>query len=125
MIRTIISAVITLALIIGVSIYELHFVQTTFELFHTEVRALKQKTELGNATYTDGLALRSYWDTKKRILHVWVPHSSLAEIDYQLDEAIGYLYTQDYEGALPKIEVILGLSENIPSGYTLSLGNIF
>ena len=125
MIRTIISAIITLALIIGVSIYELHFVQTTFELFHTEVRALKQKTELGNATYTDGLALRSYWDTKKRILHVWVPHSSLAEIDYQLDEAIGYLYVQDYETALPKIEVILGLSENVPYSYTLKWGNVF
>ena len=125
MIRTIISAIITLALIIGVSIYELHFVQTTFEIFHAEVRILKQKTELGEATYTDGLAMRSYWDTQKRVLHVWVPHSALAEIDYQLDEAIGCLYTQDYESALPKIEVILGLSENVPYGYTLKLGNIF
>ena len=125
MIRTIISAIITLALIIGVSIYELHFVQTTFEVFHTEVRALKQKTELGTATYSDGLAMRSYWDTKKRVLHIWVPHTSLAEIDYQLDEAIGYLYTQDYEAALPKIEIILGLAENVPYGYTLKLGNIF
>lgn len=125
MIRTIVSAVITLALIIGISIYESHFVKTTFELFHAEVRALKQKTELGDATYTDGLAIRSYWDTKKRILHVWVPHTSLAEIDYQLDEAIGFLYVRDYEAALPKIEVILGLSENVPHGYMLNMGNIF
>ena len=87
--------------------------------------ALKQKTELGNATYSDGLAIRSYWDTKKHILHVWVPHTALGEIDYQLDEAIGFLYVQDYEAALPKIEVILGLSENVPYGYTLKLGNIF
>ena len=72
MIRTIVSAVITLALIIGVSIYESHFVKTTFELFRAEVHALKQKTELGNATYSDGLAIRSYWDTKKHILHVWI-----------------------------------------------------
>lgn len=125
MIRTIVSAIVTFALIIGVSIYEIHFVQTTFEVFHAEVRALKQKTELGNATYTDGLAVRSYWDTQKRSLHVWVPHTSLAEIDYQLDEAIGFLYVQDYEAALPKIEVILGLSENVPYGYKLKLGNIF
>ena len=125
MIRTIISAIITLALIIGVSIYELHFVQTTFEVFCSEVRTLKQKTELGIANYSDGLAMRSYWDKKKHVLHVWVPHSSLAEIDYQLDEAIGCLYTQDYQSALPVIEVILGLSENVPYGYTLKLGNIF
>ena len=125
MIRTIVSALITLALILGVSIYDIHHVQKTFEVFHGALRSLKTKTELKEATYDDGLALRAYWDTKKRVMHIWVPHTTLAEIDYQLDEAIGYLYTQDYEGALPKIEVILGLSENIPSGYTLSLGNIF
>ena len=125
MIRTIISAIITLALIIGVSIYEIHYVQTTFDAFHTQLRALKRKTELEQATYTDGLAVRTYWDTKKRILNIWVPHTALTEIDYQLDEAIGFLYTRDYKATLPKIEVILGLSENVPYGYTLKLGNIF
>ena len=58
-------------------------------------------------------------------MHMWVPHTPLAEIDYQLDEAIGNLYIQDYDGAIPNIEVLLGLSENIPKSYTLSLGNIF
>ena len=125
MIRTIVSAIITLALIVGASIYEIHYVQTTFDLFHTELSALKRKTELGEATYTDGLAMRSFWDTKKQILHIWVPHTALAEIDYQLDEAIGYLYVSDYQAAIPKIEVILGLSENVPHGYMLKLGNIF
>ena len=125
MIRTIVSAVITLLLIIGVSIYDIHYVQKTFEVFHGELRTLKEKTQLGEATYSDGLAVRAYWDTKKRVMHIWVPHTALAEIDYQLDEAIGFLYIGDYDGAMPKIEVILGLSENVPHGYTLSLGNIF
>ena len=125
MIRTIVSALITLALILGVSIYDIHHVQSTFEVFHETLQTLKGKTERKEASYDDGLAIRSYWDTKKRVMHIWVPHTALAEIDYQLDEAIGYLYTHDYEGAIPKIEVLLGLSENIPSGYTLSLGNIF
>ncbi|MBQ7948485.1 MAG: DUF4363 family protein [Clostridia bacterium] len=125
MIRTIISIVITLALIVGVSIYDIYYVQTTFQVFHEELRTLKQKTELGDATYSDGLAVRSYWDTKKQIMHIWVPHTVLAEIDYQLDEAIGFLYVQDYVAAIPKIEVILGLSENVPNSYTLHPGNIF
>lgn len=125
MIRTIVSALITIALILGVSIYEICYVQSTFEVFHSELRSLREKTELGDATYTDGLAVRSYWDTKKQVLHVWIPHTSLAEIDYQLDEAIGFLYVKDYEAALPKIEVILGLSENVPHGFSLHIGNIF
>lgn len=125
MIRTIVSAIVTLLLILGVSLYDIYYVQTTFKVFHDSLRTLKEKTQLGEATYSDGLAIRSYWDTKKRVMHIWVPHTALAEIDYQLDEAIGYLYVEDYEGAMPKIEVILGLSENVPHGYTLTLGNIF
>ena len=125
MIRTIASAIITLLLILGIAVYDIHYVQATFSVFHETLRALKQKTELGIATYDDGLAVRAYWDTKKRIMHIWVPHTPLAEIDYQLDEAIGYLYVQDYEGAMPNIEVLLGLAENIPGSYTLSWGNIF
>ena len=125
MIRTIASAIITLLLILGISVYDIHYVQTTFSVFHDTLRTLKQKTELGIATYDDGLAVRAYWDTKKRVMHIWVPHTPLAEIDYQLDEAIGYLYVQDYEGAMPNIEVLLGLAENIPGSYPLSWGNIF
>ena len=125
MIRTIASAIITLLIILGVSIYDIHYVQKTFSVFHDTLRTLKQKTELGIATYDDGLAVRAYWDTKKHVMHMWVPHTPLAEIDYQLDEAIGNLYIQDYDGAMPNIEVLLGLSENIPKSYTLSLGNIF
>ena len=125
MIRTIASAMITLLLILGVSIYDIHYVKATFEVFHNSLRALKHKTELGEASYDDGLAIRAYWDTKKRMMHVWVPHTPLAEIDYQLDEAIGHMYIQDYAGAMPNIEILLGLSENIPDSYTLTLGNIF
>lgn len=125
MFRTIASVIITLALILGISIYDIYYVQNTFEVFHGALRSLKEKTELGEASYSDGLAVRSYWDTKKRVMHVWVPHTALSEIDYQLDEAIGCLYVGDYNAALPKIEVILGLSENVPYGYTLRIGNIF
>jgi hypothetical protein len=100
-------------------------VQTTFDNFHEVLRTLQHKTAMESASYDDGLAVREFWDEHKTHLHVWVPHTVLYEIDYQLDEAIGFLRIEDYESALPKIEVILGLSENIPDGYILSFGNIF
>ena len=125
MIRTIASIFITLALIAGLSLYEIYYVQTTFETFETALRSLKKKTESGLVNYDDGLAVRELWDTKKHIMHVWIPHTPLQEIDYQLDEAIGFLYVQEYADALPKIEVLIGLSENVPHGYTFHIGNIF
>ena len=124
MIRTIASIFITLALIIGVSAYEIYYVQTTFQAFEKSLRSLKTKTEQGLVSYNDGLSVRELWDKKKRTMHIWVPHTALQEIDYQLDEAIGFLYVEEYSDALPKIEVLIGLSENIPRGYTFHIGNI-
>lgn len=124
MIRTIASIFITLGLILGVSLYEIYYVQTTFQTFETALRALKDKTEHETVNYGDGLAIRELWDTQKMIMHVWIPHSPLQEIDYQIDEAIGYIYVQEYSSALPKIEVLIGLSENLPKSYTFHIGNI-
>ena len=125
MVRTMISAFITLALLLGVSFYEANYVQHKFQEFYASLHSLKRKTELGTVSYTDGLSIRAFWDDHKITMHVWIPHTVLYEIDYQLDEAIGFIYAKDLESALPKIEVLLGLSENVPKGYTLTLGNIF
>lgn len=124
MIRTIASIVIALALILSVSLYETWYVQSTFSHFHQMLTALQNKSELQTATYEDGTSLQKYWDGKKRWLHVWLPHTALQEIDFQLDEAVGFLYVKDYEGALPKISVLLGLSEHIPKSYDYDAGNI-
>ena len=125
MIRTIASVVITFLLILGISLFETWDVQSTFSHFHQMLTALQNKSELQIATYEDGTSLQKYWDEKKRWLHVWIPHTSLQEIDFQLDEAVGFLYVDDYEGALPKISVLLGLSEHIPNSYHYDWGNIF
>ena len=124
MVRTIASILITFALLIGVSAYEIYYVQNTFHAFEGALRSLKTKTEQGVVNYNDGLAVRELWDKKKHVMHVWIPHTALQEIDYQLDEAIGFLYVEEYKDALPKIEVLIGLSENVPRGYTFHIGNI-
>ena len=125
MIRMIASIFITLALILGVSFYERIYVQKTFENFESALRALKEKTERGTVNHADGLIVREFWNRKKKIIHVWIPHTALQEIDYQLDETIGFLYVEELTDALPKIEILIGLSENIPQGYSLHIGNIF
>ena len=125
MIRTIASIFITFALIFGISAYELTFVKRSFGNFKKILLTLQEKAELETAVYEDGTALRAYWTERKNTLHVWIPHTALQEMDYQLNEAIGFLYIQDYQSALPKIEILLGLCESIPSGYSLGWGNIF
>ncbi len=125
MIKTIVSIVISLALICGFSFYEIQYVQRTFTEFHKILDTLYQKTESHTATYEDGTSVRYYWEDKKRTLHVWLPHTMLQEVDYHLDEAIGYLYNDDYSNALAQLEVAIELSDEIPRSYALIPANIF
>lgn len=125
MIRTIVSIFITLGIIFGASVCEICYVNQTFHHFHSILESLYQKTESGTAAYEDGVAVQTYWREKKKTLHVCLPHTALQEVDYQLDEAVGCLYVKDYDSALPKVEILLGLSESIPHSYSFNLQNIF
>ena len=125
MLRTIASILITLGLILGVSFYESSCVDKAFIELRTTFETLQEKAELGTATYNDGVAARSFWDKKKETLHFWLPHTALQEIDFQLNEAIGFLSLDDNEGALPKIEVLISLTDAIPHSYNFNVKNIF
>lgn len=125
MIRTIISIIVTLGLIVTLSVYEMYYVHTTFEYFSEILQSIYEKTELRTVTDEDGNALRAYWEEEKKNMHVWIPHTILQEVDYQMNEAIGFIYLDNYDDALPKIKVLIGLAEDIPRAYTLKMENIF
>ena len=124
MIRTLASILLTFSLIFGVSAYESKRVKTTFDSFEQVLLTLYDKTEAGDVTYEDGTATERFWENKKNTLHIWLPHSAILEIDYQLYEAVGYLYVRDYDSAIPKIEILLGMCKNIPQSYRFSFENI-
>lgn len=125
MIKTVVSIFLAFFLIAGLGFYETQRVSEVFDLFENALRALYDKTEAERATYEDGTAVQSFWEEKKKFLQAWLPHAPLSEVDYQLYEAVGFLYAQDYKSALPKMEVLIGMCENIPNSYTLSWENIF
>lgn len=75
MIRTIASIFISLAMILGVSLYSIYYVNQSFKLFDETLRCLYDKTEAGTATYEDGTAVQTFWEEKKKSLQVWLPHS--------------------------------------------------
>ncbi len=124
MIKTIVSIIITALLLFATSLCDLYYVQNTFTRFHQALKGLYQKTEAQIASYQDGEVVRSFWEDKRKALHIWLPHSSIQEIDIQLGEAIGYLYQKNYEDSLAKIEVLLAVSKLLPDSYTLQWKNI-
>lgn len=125
MIRTIISIVITLLLICVATFAEIWYVNAVFDEFAERVQTIMDKAFAHAATFDDGDAVRDFWEEKKNVLYIWLPHTVLQEIDFQLAEAIGNLYVRDYDAAIAKFEVVLCLSEDIPQSYSLGLENIF
>lgn len=124
MIRTIAGLLISLSLLLGVSFYESNRVQTAFQQFNDVLQTLYDKAEAKQVTYEDGTAVEKFWENKKNTLHIWLPHTAIQEIDYQLYEAVGYLYVRDYDSAMPKLEILIGMCENIPQSYRVSFENI-
>lgn len=125
MVRTLIGIFISLAMIAGISYCETMLVHKTFRDFEVRLTTLYKKTEAKQASYEDGRAVRNYWSEQKRTLHIWIPHTSIESVDYQLNEAIGYLYEESYEDAIPKIEVLIEMCKKIPRTYEIRLENVF
>ncbi len=125
MVKTLVSIIVTFLLIVGFSTFELVYVETAFQDFRSILCGLYEKTETGQATHEDGLVVQKFWEDKKKHLHVWLPHNSIEAVDFQLSEAMGYLYEGQLTDALPKVEVLIDMAENIPHVFSLDWGNIF
>ncbi len=125
MIRTIVSIIVTFALIAGLAVYEMYYVHTTFGEIYQVLQTLQTKSLAQTANAEDGESVQQFWESKKRTLHIWIPHTSLQEMDLQMSEALGFIKQEKYDDALPKIEVLLDIAQHLPSNYTFGLENIF
>ena len=124
MVKTAISILISLAVIIGVYVLEVTQVNLAFSAFRSSLISLYQKTEREQSTHEDGKAVRMLWEKEKRKLYFWLSHTVIENIDYQLNESLGYLYEGGYQDALPKLEILIKMSEYIPDSYSLNWENI-
>ena len=123
--KTLIGLFVALGLLIGCSLYEIFYVTTTIGRVRERTISLFHLTEEGLATHEDGNALRLCWEYEKKRLHVWLPHTSIENVDYHLNEALGYLYQENYEDALPKLEVVIDMTENIVRSISILPENVF
>lgn len=119
------SILITGSILAGLSICEIRYVDNTFKTFYSGLTSIYQKTENCEATHEDGTALQTFWEEKKKILYIWLPHTLIDQVDYHLGEALGYLYQGNFEDSLPKFELLLDMAETIPRAYRILPENIF
>ncbi len=125
MVKSIIYTLTAILLCIALFIFTEWYVNSQFDDFSAALDTLYTKIEDGAANREDGFAVRSLWNDKKSKLHIFVPHNDISYVDYWLSEACGLIYSQKYDLALAKIEVLKEVAKNMPDAYTLKLENIF
>jgi hypothetical protein len=125
MVKSIIYTLVAIILSICFFIFTELYLDKQFDEFYGALDGLYDKVELKTANREDAYAVRSMWQDKKQNLHVFIPHNDISYIDYWLNEACTLIYTQNYELALGKLEVLREIAKNLPSAYSVAFENVF
>ena len=125
MVKSLLSILLAGLLLLGAAVFEGVYVKQQFEGFGEEVSALLEKTEEGTASEADAEAVYTAWEERRDKLHIWIPHNDISRIDDYLSESIRCLREGDSKLAMAKLEIVLRLTETLPSTYLVSLPNLF
>ncbi len=124
MVKSTISILCVLVVIMFGVIYESNFIHRQFNEFNEVLTVLYEKTENESATEADVIAVRDNWKDKKKYLHIFIPHNEIKEIDLWVSESVKLVKDKKWTDAISKIEVLLELSKEIPKTFSLRIENI-
>ena len=124
MVKTIISILVVACLLIVGSIYEQNFVNKQFDELNGVLTTLYHKIDDEIATQDDVYAVQKNWLNKKKVLHIFIPHNDIKEIDLWISESATLVRDKEWKDAISKIEVLIELTEQIPKTFVLSWENV-
>lgn len=124
MVKTLISMICVFLLLTFGAIYETNFVQRQFGEFHEVLTELYQKVDEQTAVEDDVYAVQKNWLDKKRVLHIFIPHNEIKEVDLWLSESATLVRDKEWKDAISKIEVLKELAEQIPKTFLIAWENI-
>ncbi len=123
--RSVFTAIIAILLLCCCAFLENKNVNDAFNVFYDFLEQTEIKIKRETITTEDARVLKDFWLEKKKILHIWIPHADIKEIDLWLGETLAFTENENYEEALTKIKVLKILAKQIPSTFSLRIENIF
>ena len=111
-------------IIIGLTLFEFFYLQSTFDDFTFFIEVIKLDIENEVVENEDINQLIKYWENKRKILHIIIPHVDIRNIEIYLAELQSSIENDDYVSAHRSINVLLNQSINIPKAYIFTLENI-
>lgn len=125
MVKTIVSIICASVILFTGALFEDHYLHKQFKDFSDVLIVLYEKIDDESATIDDVYAVQKNWLDKKKNLHAFIPHTEIKEIDLWLSESVTLVRDKEWADAISKIEVLIELSEQIPTTFEIRLQNIF
>lgn len=125
MTKSIFTTLLALAVLFSAAFAENKKITNTFDGFYSFLEQTEIKLNRNQLTLQDAYALKDYWLTKKRTLHIWIPHNEIKEIDLWIGETIAYAKIKKYDEVLTKVQVLKLLCKQIPTIFSLKPENVF
>lgn len=124
MVKSIVSMLCVVILLIIGAVFESRFINKQFDDFSNVLEVLYQKIDDNSAVQDDVYAVQDNWLNKKKNLHAFIPHNEIKEIDLWLAETVTLVRDKEWTDAISKVEVLIELSEQIPNTFRLKWENI-
>ena len=124
MVKTLVSMIIVFVILLCGVFYENDFVSRQFVEMQSVLEVLYDKVDSHEATQDDVYAVQNAWIEKKKVLHIFIPHNEIKEVDLWLSESATLVRDKEWNDAISKIEVLKELTEQIPKTFKLSWENL-
>ncbi len=124
MVKSIISALCAILLLFALTCVEQNYINSTFTELRDTFIIVYNKIEDDIAVKEDILSVQKLWISKKKTLHVFIPHNEIKEIDLWIAETVTLVENGKKEDAISKIDVVIELMEQIPKTFSFRTENL-
>lgn len=125
MVKSIVTVIVSLLVLICGAIYEQIYVTNAFERLSDRVSVMQKKELDGTATVSDAKAVQDFWIKEKEKMHAFVSHNDIKELDLWLSEGVAFTKNGKFDEAFTKYAVVFDLCKSIPKGYLIRFENVF
>lgn len=114
-----------LALILVSSYLEGLYLKASFGYFEENLTQIIEKTDMEENDGENLEKLLDWWKGEKKIMHAFVPHNEIKDIDGMMVKSQEYIRKGFFTHASAELKRLLDTVKALPENYSFSFGNIF
>ncbi len=123
--KSLITPLVLLLVIVGGGLLEQFSLHSSFDEFQAQLDAVQVKIEQDQGAPEDIDRILEWWQKEKNVMHTYIPHTEIRDIDNWLVETRAYLQKGENSLALAKLSVVQDITKSIPKTFEITPGNIF